>query len=112
MTQEMKALLEAKDSPLKGDPVFQERLFYLSSQKNRQRIHLQKELNAFLKKALVGYMKPYESVCEILDIQDFMTSYLNASFKGDVTNFALHTHRTKKKRSPGMNLTHSHRLLT
>lgn len=99
LTQEMKALLEAKDSPLKGDPVFQGKTsstFHLKKT-DKGYTFAEKELNAFLKKALVGYMKPYESVCEILDIQDFMTSYLNASFKGDVTNFALHTDRTEEE---------------
>lgn len=99
LTQEMKALLEAEDSPLKGDPVFQSKTsstFHLKKTDSGYTF-AEKELHAFLKKALVGYMKPYESICEILDVQDFLTSYLNASFKGDVTNFALHTDRTEEE---------------
>ena len=36
-------------------------------------------------------MAPYDSVCEILDAQDYLTSCLNALFKNDVTEYAKHT---------------------
>ena len=42
-------------------------------------------------------MQPYNSVCEVLDARDFMQSYLDASFKGDVAQFALHTDRTEEE---------------
>ena len=36
-------------------------------------------------------MAPYDSVCEILDAQDYLTSCLNALFKNDVAEYAKHT---------------------
>lgn len=55
------------------------------------------QMKAFLQEALPGYMQPYDSVCEILDAQDFLKSYLDASFKGEVSQFALHTGRTEEE---------------
>ena len=55
------------------------------------------QMKSFLQEALSGYMKPYDSICEILDAQDFLKSYLDASFKGEVTQFALHTGRTEEE---------------
>ena len=42
-------------------------------------------------------MEPYNAVCDILDSHDFITAYLNASFKGDVARFAVHTDRTEEE---------------
>ena len=51
----------------------------------------------FLSQALYGYMEPYNIVCELFDAQDFLTAYLDASFKGDVVQFAKHTGRTEEE---------------
>ena len=42
-------------------------------------------------------MEPYNSLCELYDAKDFLTAYLDASFKGEVTQFAKHTDRTKEE---------------
>lgn len=53
------------------------------------------DLQAFLESALPGYMAPYLTFLELYDMRDFLTSYLDASFKGEVARFALHTGRTE-----------------
>lgn len=55
------------------------------------------ELQNFLKSALPGYMTPYLTFCELYDMRDFLTSYLDASFKGEVARFALYTGRTQEE---------------
>ena len=40
-------------------------------------------------------MTPYDTFGALYDMQDFLTSYLDASFKGEVAQFALHTDRTE-----------------
>ena len=42
-------------------------------------------------------MEPYDQVCDILDCYDFVKAYLDASFKGEVSRFALHTDRTEEE---------------
>lgn len=54
-------------------------------------------MKKFLTQALYDYMEPYNAVCEILDVQDYMQSYLDASFKGEVGQFAKHTDRTEEE---------------
>ncbi len=51
-------------------------------------------LKKFVEQTIIDYMDPYNQACDILDTYDFFNSYLNASFKGDVEQFALHTDRT------------------
>ena len=51
-------------------------------------------MEILLSQVLRDYMEPYSSVCEILDVHNFLTAYLDASFKGDVAQFALYTDRT------------------
>lgn len=57
----------------------------------------QDSLDTFVKQTIVSYMEPYNQVCDIIDTYDFINSYLNASFKGDVARFALHTNRTEEE---------------
>lgn len=57
----------------------------------------QESLDKFISQAIPGYMEPYNAVCDILDSHDFITAYLNASFKGDVARFAVHTDRTEEE---------------
>lgn len=57
----------------------------------------EEDLLTFLKSALPGFMEPYNTFCELYDMRDFLISYLDASFKGEVTQFALHTGRTEEE---------------
>ena len=56
-----------------------------------------KSLKALLDQALLNDMEPYTSLCELYDAKDFLTAYLDASFKGEITQFAKHTDRTKEE---------------
>lgn len=56
-----------------------------------------KSLRALLDQALLNDMEPYNSLCELYDAKDFLTAYLDASFKGEVTQFAKHTNRTEEE---------------
>ena len=57
----------------------------------------QKSIQQLLEQALQNDMEPYNSVCEIYDAKDFLQAYLDASFKGDVAQFAKHTNRTEEE---------------
>lgn len=47
--------------------------------------------------ALTGYMQPYELVNGVLDIQDYFTAYLDASFKAEFEKFMIHTGMTQEE---------------
>lgn len=57
----------------------------------------QNSIQHLLEQALQNDMEPYNSVCEIYDTKDFLQAYLDASFKGEVTQFAKHTDRTEEE---------------
>lgn len=44
----------------------------------------------FMISCMNDYMVPYNSCCELYEAQDFLKANLDASFKGDVDQFALH----------------------
>lgn len=50
-----------------------------------------------MSRALEGYMKPYEDVCTALDLRDFFQAYLDATFKGEFTQFMKHTGKTQEE---------------
>ena len=50
-----------------------------------------------MSRAAEGYMKPYEDVCTVLDLRDFFQSYLDATFKGEFTQFTKHTGKTPEE---------------
>ena len=54
-------------------------------------------LENLFEQSLYGVMEPYNQVCDILDCYDFVKAYLDASFKGEVSRFALHTDRTEEE---------------
>lgn len=83
-----------KDSPVHDDEV----ISTLDVTKDGDIYNITKEsLETFVRQAIVNYMDPYNQVCDIIDTYDFINSYLNASFKGDVAQFALHTDRTEEE---------------
>ena len=49
------------------------------------------QLQKLFSATMDNIMAPYDSVCEILDAQDYLTSCLNALFKNDVAEYAKHT---------------------
>ncbi len=82
------------DSPVHDDEV----ISTLDVKKKDDAYTITKDsLDAFVRQAVVNYMEPYNQVCDIIDTYDFIKSYLNASFKGDVAQFALHTDRTEEE---------------
>ena len=99
LTAEVSALYEESAAALEGDPQFQEeiRVSLMVEKTEDGFAFAPDQLLTFLQEALPGYMQPYNSVCEVLDARDFMQSYLDASFKGDVAQFALHTDRTEEE---------------
>ena len=99
LTTETTALFEESGKALQDSPQYlDEVLVSLNVEETDDGFSISDEqMKSFLQEALSGYMKPYDSICEILDAQDFLKSYLDASFKGEVTQFALHTGRTEEE---------------
>lgn len=54
-------------------------------------------LEVFISEALNGIMEPYNQICDVLNSRDFIQAYLDASFKGDIANFARHTKRSEEE---------------
>lgn len=99
-------LTEAASSVLKEDakiladsPVYDaEMISTLDVSKDGDKYSISSDsMNTFLSHALHGYMEPYNMVCDILDTYDFINAYLDASFKGEVGQFAKHTGRTEEE---------------
>ena len=99
LTAEVSALYEESAAALEDEPQFQEeiRISLIVEATEDGFAFAPDQLLTFLQEALPGYMQPYNSVCEVLDARDFLQSYLDASFKGDVSQFALHTDRTEEE---------------
>ena len=96
-TETMLAVLEADTKLIADDPVYgTETTTDLTVSRTDDSFSIAEEdLQSFLASALSGYMTPYDTFGALYDMQDFLTSYLDASFKGEVAQFALHTDRTE-----------------
>lgn len=54
----------------------------------------EKSINSLLESSVKNYMAPYNNAGELLDTKDFFQSYLDASCKGEFTQFVKHTKKT------------------
>lgn len=99
LTAEATALLDKSTKLLKDSPEFgKEILTTINVEKKDDGFSISEDsMNQFLEQAIPEYMKPYDTLCNILDVQDFLKAYLDASFKGEVTQFAKHTDRTEEE---------------
>lgn len=99
LTGAVTTILEKDTALMKDSPSYNpETITTLEVSKNGDNYQIStKSLENFLSQALVEYMAPYDEVCDILDCQDFFKAYLDASFKGEVARFALHTDRTEEE---------------
>lgn len=93
------SILEADASTIEASPSYDtEIISTLEVTKDGEKYALgQESLDKFIAQAIPGYMEPYNTVCDVLDSYDFINAYLNASFKGDVARFAVHTNRTEEE---------------
>lgn len=93
------ALLESSKSALKENSHYSEKTYTtLSIDKTDDGFRItDSEFKALLSQTLKEYMSPYNSVCELLNAQDLLKSYLDASFKGDAVQFAKHTGKTERE---------------
>lgn len=96
LNNEAGALLEASKKVLSESPVYETKAnITIDVKKTKNGFTLDDNtLEILLAQTLHDYMAPYDSVCEILDAHGLLTSYLDASFKGEVTQFALYTEQT------------------
>ncbi len=98
-TETMLAVLETDSDILKNAPVSgKETTTQLKVTQTEDGFSIAEEdLQSFLESALLGFMDPYNTFCELYDMRDFLMSYLDASFKGEIAQFALHTGRTEEE---------------
>ena len=99
LTEEVSALLGDAQKAIAEDPVYSEEKYTtLTVTKGEDGFSVSDEdMKAFLEQVLLNYMQPYDAVCELLNEQDFLKAYLDASFKGEVSQFARHTNRTEEE---------------
>lgn len=99
LTASVSTLLK-KDAPLlKEAPVYEEETYLtVDITKEKKGYSLsEKSITSLLKTAITNYMSPYNSVCELLDTRDFLQAYLDASCKGDLTQFMAHTQKSAEE---------------
>lgn len=99
LTESVSTMLKEDAKLLESSPVYDEEILStLDVTKEGDQYSITSDsMNTFLSHALNGYMEPYNMVCDILNTYDFINAYLDASFKGEVTQFAKHTNRTKEE---------------
>lgn len=93
LTQEVKTLLEKAENAIANSPVYEPETFVtLKVKKNGDSYTIADEdMTDLLSRALLDIMVPYNSICDVLDAQDYLTACLNAMFKGDVSQYVKHT---------------------
>lgn len=99
LTTEVTVLLEECTKAVQDNPKYDEKILALlkvTETENGFAIS-DDDLKNFLEQVFLGYMDPYNTICDLLDAHDFMQAYLDAAFKGDVTQFAKHTDFTEKE---------------
>ena len=89
----MTKLLEKATEAVKSSPSYENSTqLTLEVKKSKDGYSLDDEqLQKLFSATMDNIMAPYDSVCEILDAQDYLTSCLNALFKNDVAEYAKHT---------------------
>ncbi len=93
LNTEMTKLLEKATEAVKSSPSYEASTqLTLEVKKSKDGYSLDDEqLQKLFSATMDNIMAPYDSVCEILDAQDYLTSCLNALFKSDVAEYAKHT---------------------
>lgn len=99
LNAEVGELLDQLKEDIADAPVFASETFVtVEVQKDGDSFKIKEEdMQTLVKEAFENAMAPYDSVCEILDVQDFLKAYLDASYKCEVTQFAKHTDRTEEE---------------
>ncbi len=99
LVSEVTALLKKDEKILETEPEFDREITTaITVTKKEEDFQISsEEWKLFFNQALQGYMQPYNKICELLDAYDFMQAYLDACFKGEVTQFAKHTDRTEEE---------------
>ncbi|MCI8666178.1 MAG: hypothetical protein HFG82_05880 [Dorea sp.] len=99
LTEAVTTILEKDSKLVKASPSFEEEtITTLSVYSEGESYKISTDsLKNLLSQALYGAMAPYDQVCDILDCYDFVKAYLDASFKGEVARFALHTGRSEEE---------------
>lgn len=97
LSEAVSALLTQDKEVIKEQPMFDEETLTTIevTEENDEYTIPDSELEKLISAALKEYMSPYETVCEILDARDFLQAFLDASFKGEFTQFMKHTDQTE-----------------
>lgn len=93
LTQEAETLLEKAENSIANSPVYQSESFVtLKVKKNGDSYTIADEdITDLLSRVLLNIMTPYNTICGVLDAQDYLTAALNVMFKGDATQYVKHT---------------------
>lgn len=97
LSEAVSTLLTQDTEIIKEKAIFdEETLTTIEVKKDKEEYSIpDNELEKLISAALKEYMSPYETVCEILDARDFLQAFLDASFKGEFTQFMKHTDRSE-----------------
>lgn len=92
LTKEVKSLIEKDKELLESAEKQKKKSETIQVKKSGDGFSIKEEdMKALLKSALPGYMEPYSVIAGVFDMRDFIQSYLDASFKGDIERYQMHT---------------------
>lgn len=93
LTQETETLLTKAENSIANSPVYQSESFVtLKVKKSGDSYTIADEdITDLLSRVLLNIMAPYNTICDVLDAQDYLTAVLNVMFKGDAAQYAKHT---------------------
>ena len=99
LTEAASGILENDTKLLTDSPVHNEEVIStLEVTKKGEKYSITEDsLKEFVGQAIVNYMDPYNQVSDIIDAHHFIKAYFDASFKGDVAQFAVYTGRTEEE---------------
>ncbi len=97
--QAISGLLTQGKKALKEDAVYDDRAVVDFTVKKKESSYTvsKEDVQKVKEAALTEYMQPYELVNGVLDIQDYITAYLDAAFKGEFEEFMIHTGMTQEE---------------
>ena len=92
-------LLTEVKKELKKKPVYAEKLVYdFKVEKDGDSYKIsEKDIRKVMKNAVTEYMLPYETINGIMDERTYFQAYLDASLKGEFTQFMKHSGKTQEE---------------
>ncbi|MCB6203847.1 hypothetical protein [Extibacter muris] len=99
LAEECSALLEKASDAVKKNPEYDVKTTTELEVKKKGDSYSvsDNEYEKLISASLISCMAPYDAVCNILNARDLLQAYLDASFKGEFTQYMKHTGKTEEE---------------